>query len=62
MTLDSLDIDGMITTSLQTFPLNEVHGNVAFAQGQVIDNDPITIDKDAIIRYVKTDQEMRGFY
>lgn len=54
MTLDSLDIDGMITTSLQTFPLNEVHGNVAFAQGQVIDNDPITIDKDAIIRWKST--------
>lgn len=54
MTLDTIDVDGMITTSLQTFPLNEVHGNVAFAQGQVIDNDPITIDKDSIIRWKST--------
>lgn len=54
MTLDSIDVDGMTTTSLQTFPLNEVHGNVAFAQGQVIDNDPVTIDKGAIIRWKST--------
>lgn len=54
MTLDTIDVDGMTTVSLQTFPLNEVHGNVAFAQGQVIDNDPITIDKDAIIRWKST--------
>lgn len=54
MTLDTIDIEGMTTVSLSTFPLNEVHGNVAFNQGQVIDNDPITIDKDAIIRWKST--------
>lgn len=54
MTLDAIDVDGMTTASLQTFPLNEVHGNIAFAQGQVIDNDPITIDKESIIRWKST--------
>lgn len=54
MTLDTIDIDGVATTSTQTYPLNEVHGNVAFAQGQVIDNDPVTIDKNSIIRWRST--------
>lgn len=54
MTLDMIDVEGETTTSLQTFPLNEAHGNVAFHQGQVIDNDPVTIDKDAIIRWKST--------
>ena len=54
MALDSIDVDGMLTTSLQTLPLNEVHGNVAFAQGQVLNNDPVTIDKNAIIKWHST--------
>lgn len=54
MAIDTIDVDGMTTTSLQTLPLNEVHGNVAFAQGQVLNNDPVTIDKDAIIKWHST--------
>ena len=54
MTLDTIDIEGVTTPSLATYPLNEVHGNVAFHQGQVIDNDPVTIDKDSIIRWKST--------
>ena len=54
MAIDTIDVGGMTTTSLQTLPLNEVHGNIAFAQGQVLNNDPVTIDKDAIIRWVST--------
>ncbi len=52
--LSTLDIEGQTTLSPETFPLNEVHGNVAFNQGQVIDNDPVTIDKDSIIRWKST--------
>ncbi len=54
MTLSTVDIEGVTTPSLSTFPLNEVHGNVAFNQGQVINNDPVTIDKDGIIRWKST--------
>ena len=54
MTLDTIDIEGTTSVSLSTFPLNEVHGNIAFNQGQVIDNDPVTIDKNAIIRWKST--------
>ena len=52
--LSTLDVDGQTTLSPETFPLNEVHGNVAFNQGQVIDNDPVTIDPNAIIRWKST--------
>lgn len=54
MAIDTIDVDGVATTSLQTLPLNEVHGNVAFAQGQVLNNDPVTIDKNAIIKWHST--------
>ena len=42
------------TTSVQTFPLNEVHGNIAMGQGQVINNDPVTIENGSIIRWKAT--------
>ena len=42
------------TTSIQTFPLNEAHGNIAMGQGQVINNDPVTIEDSAIIRWKST--------
>ncbi len=59
MTLDTMDLNtgeeySTTVTSPATFPLNEVHGNIAFNQGQVIDNDPVTIDKDSIIRWKST--------
>lgn len=54
ITLSTIDIEGVTTLSPQTLPLNEVHGNVAFAQGQVINNDPITIENNAIIRWTST--------
>ncbi len=40
--------------SVATFPLNEVHGNVAPGQGQLIDNYPVTIDKNALIMWKAT--------
>ena len=40
--------------SVSTFPLNEVHGNVAPGQGQLIDNYPVTIDKNALIMWKAT--------
>ena len=42
------------TTSVQTFPLNEAHGNIAMGQGQVINNDPVTIENGAIIKWKST--------
>ena len=41
-------------SSIQTFPLNEAHGNIAMGQGQVINNDPVTIENGAIIRWKST--------
>jgi len=40
-----------LVPSVGTFPLNEVHGNVAPGQGQLIDNYPVTIDRNAIIQW-----------
>jgi len=40
--------------SVATFPLNEIHGNVAPGQGQLIDNYPVTIDKNALILWKAT--------
>ena len=53
ISIDLIDIDGVTTPSVRTLPLNEVRGNVAFNQGQVINNDPVTID-NAIIRWKST--------
>lgn len=54
MTIDLIDVNGYSTPSVQTFPLNEVHGNIAFAQGQVLNNDPVTIEQGQIIRWKST--------
>ena len=40
--------------SVGTFPLNEIHGNVAPGQGQLINNYPVTIDKNALIMWKAT--------
>ena len=54
LTIDLIDVNGYSTPSVQTFPLNEVHGNIAFAQGQLINNDPVTIEQGQIIRWKST--------
>lgn len=41
-------------SSVSTFPLNEVHGNFADGQGQLIDNNPVTFDKNALIMWKST--------
>ena len=41
-------------SSIQTFPLNEAHGNIAMGQGQVLNNDPVTIENGAIIKWKST--------
>lgn len=58
---DSLDVtlvDNSHTTrlvsSVSTFPLNEIHGNVAPGQGQLINNYPVTIDRNALIVWKAT--------
>lgn len=52
--IDLIDIEGTATASVTTIPLNEVHGNIAFAQGQVINNNPVTIEKGQIIEWRST--------
>ena len=52
--IDLIDVNGTSTPSVVTLPLNEVHGNIAFAQGQVINNDPVTIEKGQLIRWKST--------
>ena len=58
---ESLDVtltDNSHTTrlvpSVSTYPLNEIHGNIAPGQGQLIDNYPVTIDKNALIIWKAT--------
>lgn len=58
---DSLNVvlsDNTQTTrlvpSVSTYPLNEIHGNIAPGQGQLIDNYPVTIDKNALIIWKAT--------
>jgi len=52
--IDLINVNGYSTPSVVTLPLNEVHGNIAFAQGQVINNDPVTIEKGQLIRWKST--------
>ena len=52
LTIGTLQLDeDTTTTSIQTFPLNEAHGNIAMGQGQVLNNDPVTIENEAIIKW-----------
>ena len=51
ITLSDSTTTSRLVPSVGTFPLNEVHGNVAPGQGQLIDNYPVTIDKNAIIQW-----------
>lgn len=54
-TLDTIQIDeDTTTTSIQTFPLNEAHGNIALGQGRVLNNDPVTVENGAIIKWKAT--------
>lgn len=50
--------DGSSTTryvpAVSTFPLNEVHGNVAPGQGRVLDNNPVTFEDSQIIQWKST--------
>ena len=43
-----------LVPSVSTFPLNEIHGNVAPGQGQLIANYPVTIDRNALIIWKAT--------
>ena len=43
-----------LVPSVATFPLNEVHGNIAPGQGQLINNYPVTIDRNALIMWKAT--------
>ena len=59
--LEKLDVtlsDNSTTTryvsAVSTFPLNEVHGNFAEGQGQLIDNYPVTFDRNALILWKAT--------
>ena len=59
--LEKLDVtlsDNSKTTryvsSVETYPLNEIHGNFAAGQGQIIDNYPVTFDKSAVIMWKAT--------
>lgn len=43
-----------LVPSVSTYPLNEVHGNIAPGQGQLLNNYPVTIDKNALIMWKAT--------
>ena len=54
VTLSNDETTTRFVPSVGTFPLNEVHGNVAPGQGQLIDNYPVTIDRNALILWKAT--------
>jgi hypothetical protein len=54
ITLSDDSVAKRYVPSVSTYPLNEVHGNVAPGQGQLIDNYPVTIDKNALIMWKAT--------
>ena len=54
LTLTDNTSTSRLVPSVSTFPLNEVHGNVAPGQGQLIDNYPVTLDKNALIMWKAT--------
>ena len=43
-----------LVPSVSTYPLNEIHGNVAPGQGQLINNYPVTLDRNALIMWKAT--------
>lgn len=43
-----------LVPSVSTYPLNEIHGNVAPGQGQLLANYPVTIDRNALIMWKAT--------
>lgn len=54
VTLSDSSTTSRLVPSVKTYPLNEIHGNVAPGQGQLIDNYPVTIDKNALILWKAT--------
>lgn len=54
LTLSDNSTTSRLVPSVSTYPLNEVHGNVAPGQGQLIDNYPVTLDRNALILWKAT--------
>lgn len=52
--LTSGETTSRLVPSVGIYPLNESHGNVAMGQGQLINNYPVTIDKNSIIQWKAT--------
>ena len=43
-----------LVPSVSTYPLNEIHGNIAPGQGQLIDNYPVTVDRHSLTLWKAT--------
>lgn len=54
VTLSDSSTTTRLVPSVSTYPLNEVHGNIAPGQGQLLNNYPVTIDKNALIMWKAT--------
>lgn len=54
VTLSDDSVAKRYVPSVSTYPLNEIHGNVAPGQGQLIDNYPVTIDKGGLTLWKAT--------
>ena len=52
--INGVDKTKRYVPSVTTHPLNEAHGNMAYAQGQVLNNYPITIDKSGLALWKAT--------
>ena len=54
VTLSDASSTTRLVPSVSTYPLNEVHGNIAPGQGQLINNYPVTIDRNSLIMWKAT--------
>ncbi len=54
ITLSDNSTTTRLVPSVSTYPLNEIHGNVAPGQGQLIDNYPVTIDRNSLTLWKAT--------
>lgn len=52
--INSTNTTTRLVPSVTTYPLNEAHGNMAYAQGQVLNNYPLTIDKSGLTLWKAT--------
>ena len=52
---DSVNIDGVDVVNFPAFIVNDKRGNIPMGQGQVLNNDPFTIDNSGFLKWIPTE-------